>query len=285
MLPRLARRALYPVLERSFTYSAYERMLDQLADPARFEVVPLREFASARSASRTVVGLRHDVDDRLDSAVELARREHDRGLRATYFILHTAGYWQREDLVETLLELQGWGHEIGWHNDLVTLECVYGGDARAFLAEQLAGLRAAGVAIEGSASHGSPYCYRFGYHNNAFFADFDDEELPGFSRRDAVVTPAGSRPVPRGRLAEFGFTYEAYHLDEDLYLSDASFDRRGRRWHPARLDLEEVAAKRRVIILTHPCHWDASVAAKVRRLPVAAVRFMGPGRKPAGAAA
>ena len=150
MLPRLARRALFPVFERSFTYEAYERLLDRLADPTRFEVVPLREFVSTPSTSRTVVALRHDVDDRLGSAVEMARREHDRGLRATYFVLHTAAYWHRDDLVETLLQLQSWGHEIGWHNDLVTLECVHGGDARAFLAEELARLRDAGVTIEGS---------------------------------------------------------------------------------------------------------------------------------------
>jgi len=284
MLPRLARRLLFPVLERSFTYAAYEQMLDRLADGARFEVVPLCEFAQTRSTPRAVVALRHDVDARLDSALELARRERERGLRATYFVLHTADYWHRDDLIETLLELQAWGHEIGWHNDLVTLEGVYGGDARAFLSEQLARLRAAGVEIEGTSSHGSPYCHRFGFHNNAFFADFDAEELPGFPHKAAVLTQRGRRALPKGRLAEFGFTYEAYHLDNDLYFSDASFDDGGRRWHPAELDFAQFGPGRRVVILTHPCHWDVSTAAKLRRLPVAATRVVYPRRKPVGAA-
>ena len=100
-----------------------------------------------------------------------------------------------------------------------------------------------------------------------------------------MVTARGSRPVPKGRLADFGFTYEAYHLDNDLYFSDASFDHRGRRWHPDELDFEQLEGGRRVIILTHPCHWDISVGAKVRRLPAAAAEFVGPEPKPAGAAA
>ena len=272
------------MFERSFTYSAYERLLDQLADTRRFKVVPLREFPSTCSESETIVGIRHDVDYRLDSALEMARLERERGLSATYFVLHTARYWARPELVQNLLHLQdGHGHEIGWHNDLVTLECVYGGDARKFLAEQLARLRGAGIRIEGSASHGSPYCYRFGYHNNYFFADFDGEEQPGFPNSQIVETQRGRCRIPKGWLADFGLLYEAYHLDHDLYFSDASFDERGLRWHADRLDFDTLVSGKRAIILVHPCHWDTSAAAKVRRLPAEIGRAVNPGRPVGGA--
>jgi hypothetical protein len=272
------------VLERSFTYNAYERLLDCLADGERFKVVPLREFSSTRSGSQAVVALRHDVDYRLDSALAMARLEHERGLSATYFVLHTAQYWARQDLVSSLLRLQdGHGHEVGWHNDLVTLECVYGGDARGFLAEQLERFRAAGIRIEGSASHGSPYCYRFGYHNNYFFADFDNEEQPGLPNSRVVETQRGLCRIPKGRLADFGFLYEAYHLDHDLYFSDASFDERGLRWHTDRLDFDTLVSGKRAIILVHPCHWDSSAVAKFRRLPAEIGRAVNPGRPMGGA--
>jgi hypothetical protein len=272
------------VLERSFTYRAYERLLDRLADSERFKVVPLREFSSTRSESQAVVALRHDVDYRLDSALEMACLERERGLSATYFVLHTARYWARRDLVPNLLRLQdGHGHEIGWHNDLVTLECVYGGDAREFLSEQLERLRAAGIRIEGSASHGSPYCYRFGYHNNYFFADFDGEEQPGLPNSRVVETQRGLCRIPKGRLADFGLFYEAYHLDHDLYFSDASFDERGLRWHADQLDFDTLVSGKRAIILVHPCHWDASAAAKLRRLPAEIGRAVNPGRPMGGA--
>ena len=284
MLPRLVRRFLYPLLERDFTYDAYARLLDRLSDTEHFEVVPLREFAAAQPQSRVLVALRHDVDRRLESAVEMARMEHDHGLRATYFVLHTAAYWRNPDLVPTLLELQNdLGHEIGWHNDLVTLECVHRGNAREFLARELERLRAAGLTVDGTASHGLPMGYRLGYHNNYFFEDFDGEELPHYPNTTVVPTAHGPCKIPKARLADFGLRYEAYHLGNDAYFSDASFDERGRRWHPDALDLEELASGRRVIILVHPCHWDPSGTSKLRRLPGEIVRAVRGEDPPAGA--
>src|SRR5437016_12309970 len=109
----LASRLLFPGTERRFTYAEYARFLDRLGGR---DVVPLRELA--RGAGD--LALRHDVDSRLDSALRLARLEHERGLRATYFVLHTAPYWDRDDLVARVRDLQELGHEVGFHNDLLT---------------------------------------------------------------------------------------------------------------------------------------------------------------------
>lgn len=240
----LSSRLAFPIVERDFTYGEYERFLDRLGERA---VVPLRDFARGEGD----LALRHDVDDQLDSALELARREHDRGLRATYFVLHTASYYGRADLSERLLELQALGHEVGWHNDLVTLALVQGVDPRAYLERELQRLRGAGLDVTGVAAHGSPWCHRRGFHNQYAFADLE-QPIPGFP----------TRFEPIGTLADFGFAYDAYHLGEDVYFSDSSFDT-GRRTHPVALALEP---GKRTIVLTHPCHWDASAAAKWRRL-------------------
>jgi hypothetical protein len=241
----LSSRLLFPWTERRFTYREYARFLDRLASR---EVVPLREFARGDGD----LALRHDVDSRLDSALRLARLEHDRGLRATYFVLHTAPYWDDGDLVPRVRRLQELGHEVGFHNDLVTVERVHGGDARAALEEALAQLREAGIDVVGTAAHGSPWCHRLGYHNNYVFAGWDEPQ-PGFPSRDVAekLDPA-----------EFGLEYEAYHVPHDAYFSDSSFVH-GRRAHPAELDLEP---GHRAIVLVHPCHWDASAPAKAARL-------------------
>jgi hypothetical protein len=247
----LASRLLFPLTERRFTYPEYERFLDRLAGR---DVVPLVEFA--RGIGDT--SLRHDVDLRLDSALELARREHVRGIRATYFVLHTAPYWQRTDLLDCLRRLQALGHEVGWHNDLVTLQRVHGVDAAEYLRTELARLRAAGIDIRGAASHGSPWCGRLGYHNNYVFAGWD-EPVPGYPELDV---PQKLDPTA------FGLEYEAYHVPHDLYRSDATFSA-GRRQHPAAVELRP---GQRTIVLVHPCHWDRSVAAKTARLAVTASR-------------
>jgi hypothetical protein len=257
------RRAFFPLTERTFTYARYEALLDDLADAKRFRVVPLCELSRAVDAERAVVSLRHDADERLDRAADFARLEHERGLRATYYVLQTARYWQTPELVPTLLCMQDvLGHEIGWHNDLVTLECVLGADARATLAAELERLRGAGLRIVGTSSHGSPACYRYGFHNGYFFFP---APVPGFPNADVVNGPLGPKHVPRGTLEEFGFDYEAYHLEHDLYVSDAAFDASGARWHTDQLDLSRCTPGSRTIILTHPDHWDASAARKLAR--------------------
>ncbi len=259
----LAARLFFPFVEREFTYGSYRRFAERLARTPALDVVPLRELLQPAPPEKARLGLRHDVDDSLEHALALGRIEHELGLRSTYFVLHTAPYWRSSRLVEMLLELQdGLGHEIGWHNDLVTLGCVHAVDAGAYLHEQLARLRAAGLSVEGTASHGSPWCHALGYHNQYFFEEFPP--IPGFPSYEVVPTPWGETKIEKSTLASFGFTYEAYFLGEQRYLSDSTFEH-GRRWHPDALVPAELAAGETAIVLVHPCHWDASQSAKFAR--------------------
>ena len=252
MTEPLSSRIAFPLVERRFTYREYAGFLHRLGERV---VVPMREFASGDGD----LALRHDVDLRLQSAIELARIEHDRGLRATYFLLHTAPYWTGEELVPAARRLQELGHEVGFHNDLVTLERVFGlDDAGAFLREQLDRLREGGIEIVGAAAHGSPWCHELGFHNNYVFRGWD-EPVAGFP-----LTEVPQKLDP----ADFGLEYEAYHVPNDVYFSDSAFVG-GRRAHPADLTLNP---GKRTIVLVHPCHWDASIRAKARRLAAKVAR-------------
>lgn len=253
---RPLRRLAEPWYERTHVYSAYAAFLDRLR-VAETTVVPLREF---RAAPSPVFGLRHDVDDRLESALVFARLEHERGLRATYFVLHTAGYYRGPNLIPALLELQGLGHEVGFHNDLVTLQVVEGEDPRAYLASELARLRAAGLDVVGVAAHGSYWGHRLGYKNEYFFRGLDDPQ-PGFPN----ATRVGNVELAKGRLEEFGLEYDASRLGETRYWTDSWVDDTGRRWHPDLIDVPSLGATDRSIALVHSCHWDGSVADKLRR--------------------
>jgi hypothetical protein len=247
----LTSRLLFPLTERAFTYRRYDDWLAGL-DPT--QVVPLRDLAFTAPPA---VGLRHDVDDRLDTAVELAELEHVHGLRATYFVLHTASYYRHEpSFAATLRRLQDeLGHEIGFHNDLLTLERVNGADAGDVLARELRWLRGEGLDVRGSAAHGSPHCHRLGFHNNYVFSGWNEPQ-PGFPSREV------SRTLDP---AEFGLVYEAYHLPYDVYVSDSRFER-GRRVDPTSFDPRSLAPSQRAVVLVHPCHWDRSPAAKTVRL-------------------
>lgn len=282
----LLRYATKPVVERDFTYAAYCALLDQLSDE-RFAVVRLRDYDQTRPSDRVVFSLRHDIDADLESASSLARLEHDHGLRATYFVLHTAPYYgitrrgftRRQPAVrDALLEIQDrYGHEVGFHNDLVTLHCIYGVDALAYARDELAWLRDGGLDIVGTAAHGSDFAAQLGYDNRYLFSDVFEKlgaPLPEAPNHERIIISHGTShreiEIPKTTLAELGFAYEAYHLDHNIAYADCYFID-GRRWHPRQLDLDNLQQTDRVILLTHPVHWGAGLAQKYRR---AARRFV-----------
>jgi hypothetical protein len=252
-----------PWTERRFLLREYARLLERLS-AGDLRAVPLRELREA-PGDRPVVGLRHDVEERFAAALDMAEVEHSHGVRSTYFVLHTAPYYGRS-LLPGLRRLQELGHEVGWHNDLVTLQCVKGVEPREYLARELDWLRANGIDVRGTSSHGSYWAHRLRYHNKYFFSDFADEveeRLP-----NSEVVQAGSRrcELSKGSLAEFGFDYEAYHLGEDRYFSDARFDAEGRRFHTDAVELDGLGPGDRAIVLTHPDYWDRSVGHKAARI-------------------
>jgi hypothetical protein len=275
-----------PWTERDFLHSRYEDLLDRLSDESRYRVVPLRELAEA-PRDRITVSLRHDVEERFRSALQMAALESRRGLRATYFVLHTAPYYasmrtsppaHREALIPGLQRLQELGHEVGLHNDLVTLQCVHQVEPRAYLARELGWLRGHGIDVRGTSSHGSYWTHRLRYHNNYFWTDFDEvhEDFPN----NEVIEAGSHRCVlEKGGLAEFGLEYEAYHLGEDRYFSDARFDDRGRRFHTDSIDLAELRPGDRAIVLIHPDYWDPSVARKALRTGIWSARKLAAGER------
>src|SRR4051794_23504742 len=82
------------------------------------KTVPLAELIG--SSSPDLVGLRHDVDHDLDLALEMAFWEAEAGCRSSYFVLHTAPYWQDPRLLEKCLQIQDFGHEVGLHLNLLS---------------------------------------------------------------------------------------------------------------------------------------------------------------------
>ncbi|HVM57786.1 MAG TPA: hypothetical protein VMT74_09995 [Gaiellaceae bacterium] len=63
------------------------------------------------------VFLRHDVDLSLEAALELARLEHDLGVRATYFLMTESAFYNLRSHVGlyTQRQLRQWGHAVGLH--------------------------------------------------------------------------------------------------------------------------------------------------------------------------
>jgi hypothetical protein len=223
--------------------------LDEVLLDRAVQVVPMREVHAGKT-HQTIVGMRHDVDNEIESSVEFARWECERGYRSTYFILHTAPYWQDKTLLRKSLEFMvECGHEIGIHNDAIAAAIDQKRDPRMILAEAVGELRDYGFDIRGTVGHGSHLCYAsdgsIRFANDELFTECSRPSLGVPERSVAGVT---IRPVP---LRTFQLKYDSAWLGRGHYLSDS-----GGAWSQP---FDNVAAgfpyQNQLHMLVHCCWW------------------------------
>jgi hypothetical protein len=161
--------------------------------------------------------IRHDVDDRIDAAWDMARAESDRGIKAVYFFLNTAAYFRWDAFLPMAKDFVRAGHAIGLHNNSVTAAFMAGEPklAEEILLRDLAYLRQAGD-VWITASHGDAWNR---HHNVLNYEMFTECRRPG----------RGS-PLERKPLARYGLKHEAYFTPYDVYLSDS-----GGKWAGSKL--------------------------------------------------
>jgi hypothetical protein len=250
--------------DTNFTWEKYASFLNKISDTSKYIVLPLNEFRQTFSSRKIVIGLRHDIDNDLNVAYQFSEVEYKLGFRSTYFILHTAPYYlsnsnnmavHSEKIIPILKTMQNKRNfEIGWHNDLVTLQIMYNINPVTFLHNELNWLRSNGINIAGTASHGSSYCKVYHYLNYYFFEECTFPVVQNFDNN--VTVPVGSKNIAiiKGKLNDFGLQYEAYFLNNNKKFSDATITS-GIRWNIGMLELNQLQTGDRVIILLHPIHW------------------------------
>lgn len=171
--------------------------------------------------------LRHDIDHDPVTAVKMAEWEHARGLRATYCVLHSAWYYGRlngtsydrtSDVTEAVRRIHDLGHEISFHNNIVTVALTEGVNPEELLSVELEFLRSLGSPVTGTSSHGDKLCRVLHYKNYELFSECIVDRNGGprtlCYRGHKILLGAHS-------MYEFGLEYEAYHIHRDVYISDA----------------------------------------------------------------
>lgn len=228
---------------RSDDLAALERLFD-----SAHAVVSMREIAAGNNRP-DVLALRHDIDENpraFETAMNMARWENAHGYRSTYYVLHTAAYWDEQPFFRAgLEEIALAGHEIGIHVNAIAEALRNGGDPHDILYAALEELRSWGHAVTGAASHGDPLCH------DALFVNYEQFLEGGIENYDHSRTL-----VFRGRevrlsqlpLRAFGLAYEAYHLDRGGYLSDT-----GGAWNQTLADA--ALTQGQLHVLQHPDWW------------------------------
>lgn len=220
-------------------------------------VVPMRDIYKGDTGPR-VIGLRHDVDDNpgsFQTALALAEWEFERGYSSTYYLLHTAAYWDEALLYADRFEELG--HEVGIHVNALADALRHGSDPARVLARALHELRATGVRVVGSAAHGDPLCRDTDGH--VVFANdemFTESPRPTLGDPDRILTGKKHRLMlaPMSREV-FGLEYDAPWLERGNYLSDS-----GRRWSQSFDGVVDDFGKGQLHILMHPDWWVEAFA-------------------------
>lgn len=183
--------------------------------------------------------IRHDVDEHIERAWEMAKAEHERGIRTAYFFLHTAQYWKWQAFISMAADFAGLGHTIGIHNNAVTVAMREGDQYQAedVLKHALGRLRKAGE-VWITASHGDAWNRQNGMLNYEMFTECRRKKCP-------------FRHHP---LAHYGLRYEAYFTPKDFYLSDSGSKWRSDPYETAdQFNQSESAIMQ---ILVHPQWWS-----------------------------
>ena len=99
-----------------FSLRHYFEILDYAS--SKYKIGPLKEFEKLRKEEKFVI-LRHDVDFSLEHALLLAKKENERGIRATYFILLQGMHYNAlsNENIKIIKKMYNFGHEIGLHYD------------------------------------------------------------------------------------------------------------------------------------------------------------------------
>jgi hypothetical protein len=248
--------------QRTFGADDLAALAAMLAGGGR--VLPVRQFIDLPDKPERLVVLRHDMDHDAENSLRLARWEAALGYRSSYFVLHSDWYWrvpgQREPSrfsLRILDRIASLGHEIGLHNNAITVALLSGDDPARVLDRELTFLRGAGFEITGSVAHGDPICRVAGYVNDELFLE-SAHRMPGELERTIRYTDPKTgrlyevliRSVP---MAQFGLRYEANLIGRlDFSLSDA-----GGHWNQPFAETASSFRERggALSILTHPVYW------------------------------
>ena len=249
--------------------------------------LPLVRMADVLNRPGPCFYLRHDVDHEIEMALAMAEVEARAGLTSTYFLLTPGSYqpdfnyYGRLDngrivhdakLIDHCKKLIDLGHDIGFHNDLVSLSFRVHRQPQDLLQEEVDFFDKHSIKLVGTAAHGNPLARQLGYNNKELFE--------GCLRKDSeigrILEYEGWKVrLHNLRLEDFGFAFEAYSLPRDSRLSESGSKWGGRiagvrrDWPSfnANFQIEEFRKLMKTAtadngvkyfqVMTHPNHWMA----------------------------
>lgn len=137
-------------MSRDFTLDKYAELC-KIIQKAPWKVVTLAQFLRDGQPQEPMLMLRHDIDRGLSSALRMAEMEACFDIRSTYYVRMTPSVYKPE----TLTHLHRFGHEIGYHYEVLAKSRGDHKRALEIFEEELAQLRQI-APVHTASAHGSP---------------------------------------------------------------------------------------------------------------------------------
>jgi len=192
-------------------FSDYQKLVAHLRSERKYSVCPLKHFRpTEKSEGKIIIGLRHDVDDDIVSALRCARHLARYGMPGTFYLLHISHYYgyfedsiflRHVGLEDLIRDLVVTGNEIGLHIDPLSLYCQFGIDGKQAVLKELNWLRSIGAEIVGTSAHNSAPV--FGAEN------FEVFKGRAFDSRKKLIYKDKRIPLQTIDEAHAGLHYEA----------------------------------------------------------------------------
>lgn len=192
------------------------------------KILTLREiFLDKENIAGEILTIRHDIDHDINTAVKIAEWENKNSINSTFCVLHSSLYYgdldfgknsydHSSEMLQAIRYIQSLGHEINYHNNIVTLGLTKNINCKSLLFNEISDLFKYGINIAGSSTHGDKLCKELGYRNWHLFKEcdlkFKSNEI--FYKNKAINLREYS-------LKDFYLNYEAYGLRRDKYISDS----------------------------------------------------------------
>ncbi len=182
-----------------------------------WEMVPLCYYRDFKREDR-VIGLRHDIDDDMPRARNMAYVECQLGVNATYFLLTSHPYYKTGRIYANFFHQLR--HEIGIHYDILTIVTQLNYNVHKHFIAAISDLAKMGIKVWGVSAHGSAIASKAGFKGWEYFYDYAEEdkhlELINQETKEKKNLVMGIHP-----LAEYGLIYDAIKLDKVNYISDS----------------------------------------------------------------
>jgi len=218
--PNLALGLSFSIKNRNM-FCEYKKLIGSLCNIQDLNIVHLSELMSPNLIGQKVISIRHDVDSDIFTALKMSAIESRAGIGASYYFLPSAPYYRFQKngvfkrsmlLIKYLKIIKDNGGEIGLHIDCLNDSLKYDLPPEKSLADELRWIRAAGLVVNGCASHASYHLY--GAANYEIFNGYQIESRKGFVDLKGRECKLGTI-----QMEDYGLRYEANYILES-YLSE-----------------------------------------------------------------